>query len=369
MRSQFVILAVVVQTILLLAHEFIYKTWTTFWGVASHPGISPLAAAVALLSVSFVAASLLAYRYSHGLVRFFYTISVTWLGTASFFLIAACLCWIAYAAALTAGSPVDRRGIAVVCFGLALAASLYGLMNAAWTRVNRITVRLPNLPESWRGRVAALVSDTHLGHVRNFRFIRRIVARLARLRPDIVFIGGDLYDGTAADLRRLAEPWADLSVPLGSYFVSGNHDDFSGHAQSMEAVAKSGVRVLDNEKVTLDGLQIVGVNYRDSTNDQRFRSVLRRAGVDRDRASILLTHAPYRLPIAEEEGISLQLSGHTHGGQFFPFTWITSRVWGPYVYGLKRLGNLLVYTSSGVGTWGPPMRVGTRPEIVLIQFE
>ena len=99
------------------------------------------------------------------------------------------------------------------------------------------------------------------------------------------------------------------------------------------------------------------------------RSILRRAELDRERASILLTHAPSGLPIAEEEGISLQLSGHTHGGQIFPFTWIVSRVWGQFTYGLKRLGNLLVYTSSGTGTWGPPMRVGTKPEIVLIEFE
>ncbi len=137
----------------------------------------------------------------------------------------------------------------------------------------------------------------------------------------------------------------------------------------LDAVQHSGVKILNNEKVTVDGLQIVGVHYRDSTNDDRLRSVLRQAAVDRGRASILLTHAPDRLSIAEEEGISLQLSGHTHGGQFFPFTWITSRLYGKFVYGLQLLGNLLVYTSYGAGTWGPPLRVGTTPEIVLLQFE
>ncbi len=101
----------------------------------------------------------------------------------------------------------------------------------------------------------------------------------------------------------------------------------------------------------------------------RFRAALRATAVDRTRASILLTHAPDRLSITEEEGFSLQLSGHTHGGQFFPFTWITSRLYGKFVYGLQRLGNLLVYTSYGAGTWGPPLRVGTSPEIVLLQFE
>jgi len=267
------------------------------------------------------------------------------------------------------GLHPDRRVLVGVLFGFALLASLYGVVNAAWTRVKRITVKLPNLPESWRGRVAALVSDTHLGHVRGYGFMKRIVGMLTRLRPDIVFIGGDLYDGTVARVRELAKPWAKLSAPLGTYFVTGNHEEFSDHTKYVDAVAHSGVRVLNNEKVTVDGLQIAGVHFRDSTNDDHFRAILRGMGLDRNRASILLTHAPDRVQIAEEEGISLQLSGHTHGGQFFPFTWITSRLYGKFVYGLQRLGSLLVYTSYGAGTWGPPLRVGTTPEIVLIQFE
>jgi hypothetical protein len=130
-----------------------------------------------------------------------------------------------------------------------------------------------------------------------------------------------------------------------------------------------GVRVLNNEKVTIDGLQIVGIHYRESVNPQLFRSILRRASLDSGRASILLTHAPDRPAVAEEEGVSLQLSGHTHGGQFLPYTWIASRVYGRFVHGLSRIGNLLVFTNWGAGTWGAPMRVGTKPEIVLIRFE
>jgi uncharacterized protein len=303
------------------------------------------------------------------LVRALYTISAVWLGVASFSFLAACACWALYAGASLLGLHPDRRILAAVLFGLALLASSYGLVNAAWTRVKRITVKLPNLPESWRGRVAALVSDTHLGHVRGYGFMKRIVAMLSRLQPDIVFIAGDMYDGTAAKVNALASPWSDFAAPLGTYFVTGNHEEFSDPAKYLDAVKRSGVRVLNNEKVVVDGLQLVGVHFRDSTSDNSLRAILRQAALDPTRASILLTHAPDRLKIAEEEGISLQLSGHTHGGQFFPFTWITSRIYGKFVHGLQRLGNLLVYVSYGAGTWGPPLRVGTTPEIVLIRFE
>jgi hypothetical protein len=213
------------------------------------------------------------------------------------------------------------------------------------------------------------VSDVHLGHVNGSRFLRRIVSRLRQLGPDVVFITGDLYDGTKVDPRVLAEPWQEFSPAFGAYFVTGNHEEFSDPRKYLEAVNDSRVRVLNNEKILIDGLQVVGVHFGDSTHPDRFRSVLKGAELERGRASILLSHAPHALSIAEEAGISLQLSGHTHGGQIFPFTWFTRWIFGPYTYGLARHGGMAVYTSSGAGTWGPPMRVGTRPEIVLFEFE
>jgi uncharacterized protein len=368
-RKRLAIFLVIVQSLLLLVHGFVYLTWVDFWGGPDPPADSRLAAgAVVLLAVSFVAASLAALRSSHWLVRLFYTVSSAWAGTVSFCFLAACCCWVVYAPLALGGIAANRRMLAELLFGLALAASLYGVANAAIPRVRSINIKLANLPESWRGRVAALVSDTHLGPVRNRRFAERIVRKLNAARPDIVFLGGDMYDGTAADLDGLAAPWGRLAAPHGTYFVTGNHEEFTGRGKYVDAMACAGVRVLNNEKLVLDGMQIVGVHYRDSADIQRFRSILRRAVIEPGRPSILLSHAPHRLRIAEEEGISLQLSGHTHGGQIFPFTWMTRRIYGRYTYGLQRLGNMTTYTSSGAGTWGPPLRVGTKPEIVLIRF-
>jgi hypothetical protein len=360
---------VVVQSILCLTHCFIYTTWTDFRAIPDPPGITTLQAALALLSVSFVAASLLAFRYFNAFVRLFYTISAVWLGMVNFLFLAACLCWTIYLADRVTGLHIDRPAVAAVAFSAAILASIYALINAHWVRVKRITVKLPNLPPAWTGRVAALVSDLHLGHVNSVAFMRRIVAQLAGLRPDVIFLTGDLYDGTKVDAAALAAPWKDLSPPLGAYFVTGNHEEFSDPSKYLEAVSGTGVRVLNSEKVMIDGLQLVGADYRDSTDPDRFRSILDRAALRREQPSILLSHVPHALPIAEQAGISLQLSGHTHGGQFFPFTWFTRRIFGKYTYGLKRFGNMMVYATTGAGTWGPPMRLGTQAEIVLIQFE
>ena len=369
LRKRILVFVLIVQSILFLGHWLVYQTWTWFWGAADPFSTTSLQVALGLLSISFVIASLLGHRYSNLPVSIFYRLAATWLGFLNFLFLAACACWLVYGGGILAGLHLARPVLAGVLFGVAVFAALFGIVKARWVRVRRITIRLPNLPQAWRGRRAALVTDTHLGHINGKRFMRRIVAMLRRVGPDVVFISGDMYDGSKGDYRRLAEPWKSLSSRFGIYFVTGNHEEFSDRGKYLDAVQGSGVRVLNNEKVTLDGLQVVGVHYSDSSNPERYRAILERAAVDRSRASILLTHVPHALPIAEKAGISLQLSGHTHGGQIFPFTWFTSRIFGAYTYGLRRFRELLVYTSTGAGTWGPPMRLGAPPEIVVFTFE
>ncbi len=369
MRTRIAGFIFVFQSLLLAAHWFIYATWIRFWGMVDPPGLTLLQITVALLAVSFVASSLLAFRYYSAPVRIFYTLSAVWLGCANYFLLAACGCWLVYGLATLLGMQIVSWRMAAIFFGAAILTGFSGVVNAARPRVKKISVRLSNLPEAWRVRTAALVSDLHLGHVRGASFAKKIVRVLAALRPDVVFLTGDVYDGTAADLNSLAAPWKELAAPFGVYFITGNHESFRDPSGYLSALRSAGMRILNSEKVALDGLQVVGVSYRDSVNPDRFAAVLRQAALDRASASILLVHSPHQLAIAAQEGISLQLSGHTHQGQFFPFTWIVSRIFGPYAYGLHPFREMQVYTTSGAGTWGPPLRIGSNPEIVLIRFE
>jgi uncharacterized protein len=367
-RAGIIVFASAVQAILFLTHFLIYKTWT-FAAPGNEATALWLKVTAGALSVSFLATSLLAFRYTNPIVRTLYRIAAVWLGIVSFLFFAAGASWVVFGVTWLAGVGVKFHDIAKVAYVVAAFSGIAGVVNAGWTRIRRITVRLENLPETWRGRTAALVSDLHLGHVRNGSFLRRIVAKVMRENPDAVFLAGDLYDGTAIDATKAAEPLRNLRAPQGTYFVAGNHEQFGDDSRYLEAVSNAGVRVLHNEKVEADQLQIVGVPYNHASRDEHFQEVLRQIGVDRNRASILLTHAPDRPHIAEKEGISLQVSGHTHVGQFYPWTWMARRIYRQFVYGLSRIGKMLVYTSSGAGTWGPPLRLGSSPEIVLLQFE
>jgi predicted MPP superfamily phosphohydrolase len=358
-----------VQVILFLTHLVVYETWT--FSTSGQAVAEPLWQKVVLgiLSVSFLVASLLAWRYTGALVRAIYKVAAVWLGLLSFLLVAAVLSWAVFGVASLVGLQVNFHAMAELLFGAAAAAGIYGVFNASFTRITRTTVRLANLPEAWRGRKAALISDLHLGHVRNGSFLRRIVADLLKEKPDAIFIAGDLYDGTAIDAKRAAEPLSQLTAPHGVYFVAGNHEQFGDDTKYLEAVEAAGVRVLRNEKVEAAGLQIIGVPYRHATHTEHFASTLKGIGVDRDRASILLTHAPDHPQVAEEAGVSLQLSGHTHLGQFIPWSWMARRIYRQFVYGLSRIGKMQVFTSSGAGTWGPPLRLGSNPEIVVLEFQ
>ena len=364
---------VCMQAILLLAHGFIYHTWIAFWGNSDPAANLALRAALVVMAFSFIVAALLSFSFSSRLVTAIYRIAAVWLGLLNFFFLAACLSWLVWFAlrlsGLAHGLAAYRPLIAAVLFALALAAGLYGLVNARWIRVRHVAVTLPGLPEGWRGRTALLLSDLHLGNVNGLRFSRRIAAMASRLEPDIVFLPGDIFDGTKADPERLTAPLLKIDPPLGIYFSTGNHEEYGDEAYYTEALVQAGIRVLTNERVTVDGLHIVGVSYGDSSYPIRLRAFLQGLELVEGQASILLSHVPSRLPIAEQAGVSLQLSGHTHGGQVFPFTWFTRRVFGKFTYGLQQFGALQVYTSSGAGTWGPPMRVGTHPEIVLLRFE
>jgi predicted MPP superfamily phosphohydrolase len=356
----------VVQVVLFLTHYFLYLTWTF-----SAPSAGTLWSKLALgiFSISFVTASLFAFRYTNPALRAFYRAAAVWLGLLTFLFVAALASWAIFGVATLAGAHLNFHRMVQWFVAAALAVGIAGVINASWTRITRATIRLANLPEAWRGRKAALISDLHLGHVRNGNFLRRMVSMILDEGPDAIFIAGDLYDGTYIDAHKAAEPLSKLSAPHGVYFVAGNHEQFGDDSKYLQAVKAAGVRVLNNEKIEADGLQIVGVPYRNATRGEHLASALKSVRLDRDRASVLLVHAPDHPEVAEAAGVSLQLSGHTHLGQFIPWSWFARKIYRQFVYGLSRIGKMQVFTSSGAGTWGPPLRLGSNPEIVMLQFE
>ena len=360
---------VIVLAVLFSCHWFLYETVLFFFHLGGTAAVVPLRITFALLSVFFLLAFSLASRYSSLWVRAFYTAAASWLGFIDFLVLASIALWVIYAASRVIPFSMNPKLLTTAFFGLAILVGIYGMVNAALPRVTSITVKLSNLPEYWRGKTAVWVSDVHLGSVRGYGFAKEVAGKIQELKPDVIFIGGDLFDGGTIDLDEFTEPFSKVSAPDGTYFITGNHEEFTDPTRYLNAVRQAGIKILNNELTVIKGLQIVGVDYRDSANRQNYTEIMSRFPLDGNLPSVLLKHSPLNLDIANDKGISLQISGHTHKGQIFPGSFFTARVYQGYDYGFKKFGNMQIYTSSGAGTWGPPMRVGSTPEIVVIKFE
>jgi predicted MPP superfamily phosphohydrolase len=267
--------------------------------------------------------------------------------------------------------PTRRRAIGRIVAALAgtfaAGASARGVGSVlAAVDVRRHRVGLKRLPKELEGLTIAQLTDVHVGPTIGRGFIEDVVARTNALGADVIVITGDLVDGSVDQLREHVAPLGDLRAPLGVYFVTGNHEYYSGAEDWTAHLATLGIRVLRNERVELrrgEGvLDLVGVD--DWSTRGRGGHDLARAVQGRDpaREAILLAHQPRSIVDAAAHGIGLQISGHTHGGQIMPFNFLV-RLQQPYVAGLHRHEDTWIYVSSGTGYWGPPMRVGVPAEI------
>ncbi len=281
------------------------------------------------------------------------------------------------------GAPVDpeRRLLLSRVFGGVVGLGALGMAGLGlWSAsrpvaVKPVSVALRGLPPAFAGFRIVQLTDIHVGPTIGQAFIDQLVARTNALEPDLVAITGDLVDGSVAALGKFVEPLKNLRARHGVYFVTGNHEYFSGADAWISHLRGLGITVLRNERVTLEqGGQVIDLAGIDDPTGSNFAAGhgadLTRALAGRDpaRPVILLAHQPKGAEQAADQGVSLQLSGHTHGGQIFPFNHLVT-LQQPFVAGLHRLRDMSIYVSTGTGYWGPPMRLGAPAEITDITLQ
>ncbi|MCX4436083.1 MULTISPECIES: metallophosphoesterase [Streptomyces] len=270
-------------------------------------------------------------------------------------------------------TPSRRLFVSRAVGGAAAAVALgtvgygtYGVLRGP--RVKRVTVPLAKLPRSAHGYRIAVVSDIHLGPTLGRDFCRRVVDTINATQPDLIAVVGDLVDGSVKDLGPAAAPLARLRARHGSYFVTGNHEYYSGAAQWVREVRELGLHPLENARTEMAGFDLAGVNDVAGESEGHGPDFGRALG-DRDtaRAVVLLAHQPVQIHDAVKHGVDLQLSGHTHGGQLWPGNYIAELA-NPTVAGLERYGDTQLYVSRGAGAWGPPTRVDAPSDITVVEL-
>lgn len=275
----------------------------------------------------------------------------------------------------SAHDALRDAGVTWVFIGSVAALGAGALAALRGPHVRRVDIPIDGLAADLEGLRIVQISDLHVGPTIGATYVRRVVDMTKALAPDLVALTGDIVDGSVPRLAAQVAPLKELAAGRRAFLVLGNHDYYAGAAEWAAHFEAMGFCVLRNSHVAITRggarLLIGGVidfAARHSDPDARPRPDL---AIDADASAafrLLLAHNPKIAPLAEKAGFDLQLSGHTHGGQFFPWTLAIHLVHAPHAAGLSRRGRMWVYVSAGTGTWGPPVRFGTKPELTLLRL-
>jgi len=349
-------------TLMGLMHFYVYKRTGALLGLPKSPALFIF---LALLTILFPLAMVLSRTVDGHLVRVLYIAAASWLGLVFLAFTASALIQLIQLLFGLARHPLGQRTLGWSAIILSLLVFFYGLVNAAVIRTTEITIGIKGLREP--KVTIALLTDIHLGAVYGPKYLQKIVDRTNALNPGLVAIAGDLFDGSAKPDYSLVKPLEGLQAP--AFFVTGNHEIYEGVDITTALVAKTGVRVLRNEAAECCGLQLLGVDSPrgNSKNNPALLELAAKLDRDRQKPSVLLYHIPLGTADAQSAGVDLQLSGHTHNGQIFPFTLLMPLFYRFYS-GYGRVGDFQIYVSHGVGNWGPPLRIGSRSEIIKINL-
>lgn len=342
-----------VTTVLFLVHLVVYLQIARVFSLS----LPHLQLALLFLSLSYLLASIGVRTLNGAVVDVFYFIAATWLGIV-FLLFSAMVLYGLVHLATGFDSRMVLSGLLIIVAGF----SIYALIAGRTLVVREYTVPIEHLTGPLR---VVQLSDIHVGTVHQSKYLAEVVAKTNAERPDLVLITGDLFDGSAPVDPEILSPLNGLTAP--AYFSNGNHEQYEGLQHVEETLKNTNVQLLDNKLAEWNGLQIVGVNDKQSLRGTSLEAVLNLLSLDPARPTILMYHSPSDWEVARAQGVDLMLSGHTHNGQIYPFNLLV-RLYFKYVNGLYAEEGKYLHVSPGTGTWGPPMRLGSRNQITVLDL-
>jgi len=308
-----------------------------------------------IVVLSFPIFSVLERTIGGSFLRGLYALSAIWLGAAFFIF----CCLIIYEIT-NMFVKVNSKAAGVIVLVVALSITLFSLINALSLDTKIINIPMPNLKNELK---IVQLSDMHIGTIHNSGYLEKIVEKVNNLNPDMVLITGDIVDGSGILTEESISPLNKLEPK--TFFTLGNHEQYEGVEYVLNLLKNTKIQILRNEIFNYKDIQIIGVDAIEEFQNKSFD--LSSFKINKLKPSVLMYHLPTNLEKANEVGINLQLSGHTHNGQIFPFS-LLSRIFFPRVTGLYDYNGTYMYVSPGTGTWGPPLRFGSRNEITVINL-
>ncbi len=365
---QFAIFMVTFIALIFTGSTFALSTLTQF-GLGRFPGgVALFRILFLILPLIFIATTLIGNFVYNRFVALAYSISALWIPILLYLTLGSILIWLGY----FLGKLIHIPGLTAIIFSLVVIgvgiSMVLGITNALSPKTVTYNISAPLLQEKWSNKKIVLFSDSHFGLVRNKRFAQKIVRMINELHPDIVFIAGDLIDGPIIPYEETLKPLADIKSTFGVFYTAGNHDEYNREQTEYYQALNKYVTVLNDKQVVVNDTQVTGIIYAHET-EKKTQERLLATGFDKTIPSIVMLHDPKNVNALKDAGVTLSLSGHTHGGQFFPITLIVKGIYSKLRKGVNYLGSMTQFTTVGVGTAGPLFRLGTQPEIVILKIQ
>jgi len=298
-----------------------------------------------------------------------YTTGGVWLGLLAYLFITALIISLLILINTYLNLNIPLQTITILLIVCSIVTTVIGICNSSHPRLTKFEVKSPILAPLWKDKKIMFFSDVHLGETRQEKFMQKVVDIINKENPDIVFNLGDLIDGPSIPYAKVFAPLYKLNPPLGNYYVEGNHEGYSSEYALFKENIPTNINNVTDKKVYINGTQIIGMSYDMNKSNELLRKELELLKYNKTEPSIILLHDPKGIPFLAENGVSLVLSGHTHSGQFFPFTTIVKAMYGKYTHGVAYTDETASVTSSGVGTAISPVRIGTNSEIVILEIK
>lgn len=307
------------------------------------------------------------YRQKHfsTLNSWVYTVGALWFAIIFYLFVVAIIISILVLINNFFGYNLPIRFLIITLINIALGTIFYGIYNANNPKIVRWEIKSKSLSELWKDKKIIFISDTHLGNMRREKFMKKIIDIINNEKPYITFNLGDLIDGPSFNYEKVFAPFNDLKSVAGNHYVEGNHESYSKEYSLFRSHFPKNLNDITNKKIIINGTQIIGLPYHKKSKN-KIKNELDILEYDKTIPSIILMHDPKNTSVLVKNNVSLVLSGHTHAGQFFPFTIAFKILRGVYFHGVKYISNTASAISSGVGEAMPPIRIGTNSEIVVL---
>lgn len=357
--------------VMAVAHSFLFHSLHHFYPITVDNHYNLILTAIIFLAVSFVIFSSLAHRRENIFTRVCYFAFGLWLGILTNLILASLVIWaVIYSFSWANINKFTIAGIADFFYFLAFAFSAWGIWNAFNPRLKFISVKIPNLPEHWKGKKIVQISDLHIGHIHKNNFVKNVVFKINSVQPELVVITGDLLDGMDGDLVDPLKVLNGTRAKKGIYYIKGNHEIFLGDKYVDSKIQYTKIKAINDKVIDIDGLKLIGINHPehgDTLDAVRVLAELKSQYFGHP--NIFIYHSPDNIKKIKDLGINLQLSGHTHDAQLFPLNYVSRLIFSGHSHGLFLMDNYALYVSNGTGTWGPAMRTTGAPEIMVITLQ